>query len=266
MGWASVDGGPGAAVWLDRSFDAGTSWEPRLGLSDGGASAMFNVDDWAHRRVGALRACASAGGAVACTEWARTTWHAGDRRSAAATGLMQYYRTDTGLFAGTGWWNSANALTAVIDSGMPVYRYAIATTYDRNVAAAAGQFRNEYVDDTGWWALTWVRAYDVTGDRRYLDTARAGAAHMHAHWDDVCGGGVWWRTDRRYKNAITNALYVQLNAALHNRLPGDTAHLARARAGWARRSCSSCWRSSGSSPARRSPKRSVTRAATSRSL
>jgi predicted alpha-1,6-mannanase (GH76 family) len=233
MGWAAVDGGPGADVWLDRSFDGGTTWTPRLGLTGDGATTMYNVDDWAGHGVGALRACASIADVVSCTAWARTTWHAGDRRSAAVTGLMQYYRNDTGLFAGTGWWNSANALTAVIDSGMAVYRYAIANTYDRNVTAGLGQFRNEFVDDTGWWALAWVAAYDVTGDRRYLDTATAGAEYMHSFWDDVCGGGVWWRVERTYKNAVTNALYVQLNAALHNRLPADTRYLARARAGWA---------------------------------
>ena len=232
MGWASVDGGPGAQVWLDRTFDGTTSWS-RLGLTGAGTTAMFNVDDWAGRRVGALRACASTAGATVCTEWARTTWYARDRRSAAVTGLMQYYSNDTGLFTGTGWWNSANALTAVIDSGMSVYRYVIANTYDRNVSGGLGQFRNDYVDDTGWWALAWVAAYDATGDRRYLDTARAGADYMHSFWDGVCGGGVWWRVERTYKNAITNALYVQLNAALHNRLPAGTGYLARARAGWA---------------------------------
>jgi predicted alpha-1,6-mannanase (GH76 family) len=229
MGWAEAEN---LTVWLDRSFDAGVTWTPRLGEATG-ATTMYNVDDWANRGVGALRACGSDGTATACTEWARTTWNAHDRRSAAITGLMMSYRNDTGLFAGTGWWNSANALTTVIDAGLPAYRYVIANTYDRNVHAHLGQFRNDYLDDTGWWGLAWVAAYDATGDRRYLDTARADAEHMHAFWDDTCGGGVWWRTERTYKNAITNSLYVQLNAALHNRTPADTTYLARAKAGWA---------------------------------
>ncbi|MFI9006049.1 glycoside hydrolase family 76 protein [Actinosynnema sp. NPDC053489] len=244
MGWAVITGGAGDSVWLDRSFDAGVTWQPKLGSTTTPSgygdwrTLMHNVDDWAGLGVGLLRACGQPAGspAIACTSWYRTTWNAGDRRTAAATALMQRYNPGTGLFDTTGWWNAANALHAVIDnarvSGMGSYRYAIARTYDLNRTAWAGNFVNDYNDDVAWWGLTWLAAYDLTGERRYLDTARAGADHIHRFWDSTCGGGIWWSAGRTYKNAIANSLYVQLNAALHNRLTGDATYVQRARDGW----------------------------------
>jgi len=247
MAWGSVEtGSPGDEVWLDRSFDGGRTWADGSKLGDttipsgagGWRTGQFNVDDWGSNGVGALRACGKAGDRpeIVCTAWTRSTWNAWDRRTAAATALMMRFDRATGLFDTNGWWTGANALTAIINniqrSGMNSYRYAIASTYDKQVNAAQGQFRNEYLDDTGWWGLAWVAAYDLTGDSRYLNTARADADWMYSYWDSRCGGGVYWSTSRSAKNAIANSLYIQLNAALGRRIAGDTAYRQRAQAGW----------------------------------
>ena len=248
MAWATIEGGQSTdELWIDRSFDGGRTWSDNSRLGDttvpagstGARTTQFNVDDWNTNGVGALRACGKAGNRpeISCTSWARSTWNAWDRRTAAATALMMRFDRGTGLFDTNGWWTGANALTALIDnirrSGMHSYQYAIASTYDKNVNARQGQFRNEFLDDTGWWGLAWVAAYDLTGDSRYLTTARADADYMSSYWDTgTCGGGVWWKTDRKNKNAIENSLYIQLNAMLSQRVAGDTTYRSRAQQAW----------------------------------
>ncbi|MFJ6851632.1 glycoside hydrolase family 76 protein [Streptomyces sp. NPDC091271] len=158
---------------------------------------------------------------------------------AAVDGLMTWWNPDSGDFDTTGWWNNANDLQALLDfwqapgdtGGHDIEQLA-AEIYDKNVGVKDGQFRNDYLDDTGWWGLAWLKAFDLTGDRRYLDTAIADANHMWAHHDSTCGGGIWWNYAHQYKNTITNELFIALSAGIHNRLDGDTTHLARAQDVW----------------------------------
>ena len=160
-----------------------------------------------------------------------STWARG-----AATALMGLYDRRTGLWRSTGWWNSANALTSLIDymraTGDRRYLWVVANTFDRNRTVKDGDFVNKYLDDTGWWALAWIRAYDLTHQRRYLRTARIDVDDMWQHHDNACGGGVWWRTDHKYKNAITNELFIKAAAELHTRMPGDTAYLRKSLTTW----------------------------------
>jgi hypothetical protein len=153
MSWASIDNGsPGDEVWLDRSFDGGRTWASgsKLGAtkipasSKGWRTLMYNVDDWAAKGVGAMRACGKAGDRpeIACTPWARTTWNAYDRRTAAATALMQFYDYNTGLFSTTGWWNSANATGDDGHERLRVLGRGVVTIFDgRNVVSNAHEAR-----------------------------------------------------------------------------------------------------------------------------
>jgi hypothetical protein len=131
-----------------------------------------------------------------------------DSRSAACVAaLMRWYRPRTGLWTSTGWWNSANALTALVDyiavTGDSAHAPVIERTFRRAPRWRRRGFINDYFDDCGWWGLAWLAAHDLTGDRRYLAAAEGIFRHMTSGWDD----GMWWSAARDYKNAITNELF-----------------------------------------------------------
>jgi predicted alpha-1,6-mannanase (GH76 family) len=137
----------------------------------------------------------------------------------------QWYNKETELWNGVGWWNNANILEAVID-------YASLTktnSYDNIIANIfmrykgidddkdLGKFRNEYYDDQLWWALTWIKAFDLTRDKQYLKLADTIFKDTTYAWDSKCGGGVWWTRNHEtgYKNAITNELFLTTAARLY---------------------------------------------------
>jgi len=144
--------------------------------------------------------------------------------SAGAGALQRWYDPSTGQWTSTGWWNAANALTAVIGysklTGDRSHDGCLATTFAAAQRQHAG-FINDYYDDNGWWALAWVAAYDLTREDRYLSAARTIFARNTAGWDDTCGGGLWWNEEKTYKNAITSELFITLAARLHQRTPAD---------------------------------------------
>ncbi len=78
-------------------------------------------------------------------------------------------------------------------------------------------FQNEYLDDSGWWAVTWLKFYERTRDAKYLATARNIHAHMAKNWRPDQGGGVLWceDEDKHQVNAITNNLFLILSARLY---------------------------------------------------
>lgn len=248
MAWGTVEAGTqGDEIWLDRSWDAGATWPDGSSLgrvavpagSAGTRTTMFATRDPRGRLYGgAVRACGRAvtGSNGSCTAWARP---APTRAGAAADALMYSYDPYPGWWPSS-WWNSAATLTTLIDHGAPAYDWVIARTFDQNKGVfpagergtdpIEGSFVSRAIDDSAWWGLAWIAAYDYTGQRRYLDMATTIAAYVHQYWDTgTCGGGVWWDRERTYKNAVTAGLYLRLAASVHNRTSGDTVWLGRTR-------------------------------------
>jgi rhamnogalacturonyl hydrolase YesR len=249
--WGVIaNGGAGDEIWLDRSWDAGASWPEgsslgRRSVPSGSTStrtALFATRDPRGLLYGgAVRACGREASHQegSCTAWVRP---APTRSRAAADALLASYQTNEGWWRSS-WWNSAVALTSVIDfaetSGRHDYDWVIARTFEQNrgVFPAGGRssdpiegdFISRAVDDAAWWAVAWVTAYDYTGQRRYLDEAVTITDYVQQFWDTgTCGGGVWWNRERTYKNAVTNGLYLWLTTALHQRIAGDTLWGGRA--------------------------------------
>lgn len=248
MAWGSIEAGAqGDEIWLDRSWDAGATWPDgsslgRVPVAAGATSTrttMFATRDPRGRLYGgAVRACGRAvtGQNGSCTAWARP---APTRPGAAADALMYSYDPYPGWWPSS-WWNSAATLTTLIDRGNPQYDWVIARTFDQNKGvfpagqrstdAIEGNFVSRAIDDSAWWGLAWIAAYDRTGQQRYLAMATTIANYVQQYWDtSTCGGGVWWDRERTYKNAVTAGLYLRLAASVHNRTPGDTVWLQRTR-------------------------------------
>ncbi|HVI55990.1 MAG TPA: glycoside hydrolase family 76 protein [Luteibacter sp.] len=169
------------------------------------------------------------------------------RARVAADVLMSSYEPGKAWFPSS-WWNSAVALQTAGDymqrTGDRRYLAQLDNTFEKDKGAfpagvlsgdpLLGNFTSRAIDDSEWWGLTWLQAYDLTRDPKYLNMAVTIANYVNGYWDTgTCGGGVWWDGERTYKNAITNGLWIRLTAELHNRIPGDTLWLGRSTTAWA---------------------------------
>jgi predicted alpha-1,6-mannanase (GH76 family) len=151
--------------------------------------------------------------------------------------LMRHYDPSRGLWRSEGWWNAANTITVLGNAAAIDPRGGYAETLQTTFTAAQSRFslfRNEYYDDEGWWALAWIQAYDVTHRKQYLKMAESIFADMSGGWDSTCGGGIWWKKDRHYKNAIANELFLSIAAHLALRESGGRrkSYLAWAKREW----------------------------------
>jgi predicted alpha-1,6-mannanase (GH76 family) len=136
---------------------------------------------------------------------------------ATARVLAETYDENTGLFRGTGWWNSANGISALVEAARVLHTTEFDAIFQTTFSAAQHQasgFRNEFYDDEGWWALAWLDVYDLRGDRRNLEMSKSIFDDMTTGWSDTCGGGIWWKKNVRYKNAIANELFLSVAVRL----------------------------------------------------
>ncbi|KAF2452940.1 glycoside hydrolase [Lineolata rhizophorae] len=168
--------------------------------------------------------------------------------------LQRWYDYDTGLWNTTGWWNSANLVTMLADATIAdstfdnttseiftnTFEKAQETNLEENridmvrrcvapncpgnapVVVRPRGFINGFFDDEGWWALAWIRVYDLTGQQQWLDAASFIFNDMLSTGYNATCGGIWWDRDHTQNAAIANELFLSVAAHLANRKPnGD---------------------------------------------
>jgi predicted alpha-1,6-mannanase (GH76 family) len=100
----------------------------------------------------------------------------------------------------------------------PTAEYIVSNTYEKS----RNQFgykdwKNDFYDDMGWWAMGWIASYDLTSDIKYLNTAADIFEDMTGGWTTPCGGGIWWDKKHTQIAAISNELFMTVSASLATR-------------------------------------------------
>jgi predicted alpha-1,6-mannanase (GH76 family) len=87
---------------------------------------------------------------------------------------------------------------------------------------------NPFNDDIMWMVIACARAAPLTGNPAFRDAARSNFDACFARaWSDDLGGGLWWKTDNRSKNACVNGP-AAIAAVLLSRSCQEPAYLLKA--------------------------------------
>jgi predicted alpha-1,6-mannanase (GH76 family) len=143
-------------------------------------------------------------------------------------GGQQYLRQqfpDNGQL--TGYWTYANGWDAVMDgverTGGEQYLGLIETFY---LGQDESGWWAGYYDDECWMTLALMRAYDLTGNPKYLAQAQTLYSDIMAGWDTTCcgfqKGGVWWDKAHTQKATAANAGAALAGARLYERTANPT--------------------------------------------
>ncbi len=108
------------------------------------------------------------------------------------------------------YWPNAHALDALTDAYLRKDKdAAVKQRMDELIegvrTANGGTYVNDYYDDMQWMMIATLRAAAATGDARYRSVADALWTDVKGGWDNVAGGGFYWRKDRANKNTPANA-------------------------------------------------------------
>ncbi len=133
----------------------------------------------------------------------------------------------------TDYWWEAQLWQMVMDkyqrTGDGASRAMIDDVFDGFKAAYPDFTANDWNDDMGWWAQGSIRAYELTGETRFLDEAKSIFAYISRYEDTTYGGGIWWKNvnvgngSLNEKNVATNGTAIATALRLY-KATGDTSY------------------------------------------
>lgn len=163
-------------------------------------------------------------------DMASTDWNEAADLSTKA--LVDYFwNADRGYFNdlngvdtgdGNNYWPQAHAMDVVIDAYKRTSDRELLPIMDKWYEGikrqSYGSYFNTFYDDEEWIALTMVRLFEVTGDDKYMQTARMLWDDIKNAWnDEYAGGGIAWnRNDIWSKNACSNGPAALLGCRLYD--------------------------------------------------
>jgi predicted alpha-1,6-mannanase (GH76 family) len=116
---------------------------------------------------------------------------------------------DGGSKAEFHYWPQAHALDVMLDAFNRTrdssYLPYIHAWYEGVPVMNGNTFLNRYIDDMEWNAIAMLRAYQATGDKKFLEAVSQVWDDIKLHWNDNAGGGLMWEKEDPFgKNACSN--------------------------------------------------------------
>jgi predicted alpha-1,6-mannanase (GH76 family) len=154
--------------------------------------------------------------------------------------MLSYWRGSDGYLSGApggatnaGYWIFAQALDAVLDGAVRTQgaRFVglVETLYR---AQDARGWSRDFFDDETWMTLALLRAFDATGESKYLGRAEALFADVMDNGWDGGSGGIWWNRTHTQKATASNLGPVIAGVRL-SKHTGNSAYLAFAKKAYA---------------------------------
>ncbi|KAH6618882.1 glycosyl hydrolase [Boeremia exigua] len=153
--------------------------------------------------------------------------YARDAESAIKLLQDKWYNAETGLWSDM-WWQSGNIVETIARFGIQDADFKqaaidiVSNTYDKSPNQKGyNNWKNDFYDDEGWWAMGWIASFDLTGDQKYLNTAKDLFEDMTGGWTTPCKGGIWWNKPKTSIASISNELFLAVGASLANRVSAE---------------------------------------------